>query len=90
VGGEEAERVESERKLAEAGRKGMCHKPAGWCVHDGATNDPARCGGMPSPNPNLTLTLTLALALTLSLTLTLSLSLTLTLTLTPTRWPRSP
>merc|ERR1740130_489047 len=33
--------------LTEAGRKGMCHKPGGWCVHDGATNVPSRCGGIP-------------------------------------------
>ena len=42
------------QKLAEAGRQaadtesqGMCKKPAAWCVHEGATNDPSWCGGVP-------------------------------------------
>ena len=46
--------MENERKLAEAGRQaadtesqGMCKKPAAWCVHDGATNEPSWCGGVP-------------------------------------------
>ena len=75
--------------LTEAGRKGMCHKPGGWCVHDGATNVPSRSGGI------LTLSLTLTLTLTLTptptptptLTLTLTPTPTLTLTLTPTLTP---
>ena len=65
--------------LTEAGRKGMCHKPGGWCVHDGATNVPSRSGGI------LTLSLTLTLTLTLTPTPTPTPTLSLLLTLTPTR-----
>ena len=26
---------------------GICAKPENWCVHDGSTNEPKRCGGRP-------------------------------------------